>query len=62
MTRLVDPIHFFDSQGVSVLSRKHLEDEIAKLRQDNEQLRRRLKVAVRKLREKATSPDSETAN
>lgn len=46
-------IHFFDSRGNSVLSQNHLAEENARLIAENENLKRRLKAAVVRLREVA---------
>jgi hypothetical protein len=42
MSKKIDPIHFFNERGRSVVSDKHLEDEIAKLTKENEDLKRKL--------------------
>ena len=38
-SRLVDPVHFFDSLGNSVLSNTHLEQELQRLEEENEELK-----------------------
>lgn len=51
MSRLVDPVHFFDARGKSVLSNDWQEKELDRLRKENAELKRRLKAAVYRLRE-----------
>lgn len=48
--RLVDPIHFFDARGKSVLTNDHLAAEVDRLTMENRELKRRLKAAVTRLR------------
>ncbi|MER9176337.1 hypothetical protein NKH72_22415 [Mesorhizobium sp. M0955] len=51
MSRKVDPIHFFNALGVSVLTAEHQGAEIKRLNAENTELRRRLKSAVERLRQ-----------
>lgn len=61
MSRLVNPVHFFDARGKSVLSNDHLEVENDRLRAENAELKRRLKTAVQRLRT-LSSEENEIAN
>lgn len=61
MSRLVDPVHFFNSLGRSVLTQNHLERENARLEKENGELKRRLQAAVNRLRELSGEPKSEKA-
>lgn len=53
--KLIDPVHFFDAEGVSVLRRRQLERENEELRRRNERLERLLAAMRRQL--KATRAD-----
>ncbi|RWJ03502.1 hypothetical protein [Mesorhizobium sp.] len=61
MTRKVDPIHFFNALGHSVLTTEHQGAEIDRLKKENLELRRRLKSAVERLRQISTI-EGEKAN
>jgi hypothetical protein len=44
----VDPVHFFNERGHSLMSADHLHAEIARLTEENEELERRVRsLAVR---------------
>jgi hypothetical protein len=49
--RLVDPVHFFNSDGTSHLSVKHLLNKITILEAQNERLMRMLRARVERDRE-----------
>ncbi|MBA8881704.1 hypothetical protein [Phyllobacterium myrsinacearum] len=49
-TRLVDPIHFFNARGLSVLSEDRIEHELELLQEENAKLQRKLRLAEMKLR------------
>lgn len=48
MTRKVDPIHFFDQLGNSMVNRQHLEKRNAELEAEVERLNRMLEARNRK--------------
>jgi regulator of replication initiation timing len=50
MKRLVDPVHFFDERGASVLTLEHLEAENARLTLENEVLRGKLQNLYAKIK------------
>jgi hypothetical protein len=50
MTRRVDPVHFFDGLGQSLLTVSHQSEIIDRLAEENEELKRMLGEAVRRLR------------
>jgi hypothetical protein len=54
----VDPIHFFNARGQSILSADHLESENAKLRADNERLKGQVKILAMRLRTMAGDTES----
>lgn len=55
----VNPIHFFNARGQSILTADHLETENARLREENEALKRRVKALALRLRTMAG--DTETS-
>lgn len=56
--KLVDPIHFFNARGQSILSADHLESENIKLREENENLKRQVKSLALRLRTMAGDTES----
>lgn len=48
--RPVDPIHFFNARGVSVLTMEHQGAEIDRLKAQNMKLTRQLKATTQRLR------------
>lgn len=50
-TRLVDPVHFFDAQGNSMVSNEHQRARILELEAENAKLRRLLMAQIRKQQE-----------
>lgn len=50
MTRLIDPIHFFNEHGKSVLSMAHLEAENERLRREVVELKRQKNALALRLR------------
>lgn len=50
MSKLVDPVHLFDINGLSVLSRGHLEAENARLEKENAMLKAKLRQVIARLR------------
>ena len=63
MSRLVDPIHFFDSHGKSMLTRKTEEARIKELEGQVAHLKSLLTQTVTALkRERAKERNSESAN
>jgi hypothetical protein len=46
---LIDPIHFFNERGHSVLSADHLHGELQRLRDENEELERRCRSLAMRL-------------
>lgn len=46
----VDPIHFFNARGQSILSADHLELENSKLKSENERLQRQVRSLALRLR------------
>jgi cell shape-determining protein MreC len=61
MTRLIDPIHFFNERGQSVLSTAHLEAENAKLHQEIAELKRQKNALALRLRTIAGDTDESTS-
>lgn len=57
--RLVDPVHFFNAEGVSLLSLKHLMKVNESLEKDNERLLRLLRAQVE--RNRVGSSETETS-
>lgn len=53
----VNPIHFFNSRGQSILTADHLEAENNKLREENERLRSQVKSLAMRLRTIAGDPE-----
>ena len=51
MSRLVDPIHFFNARGKSVLTQEGLEERVEELTMENQRLKRMLKLAAQRLRQ-----------
>lgn len=60
MSRLVDPVHFFNARGKSVLTQDHLEARVEELETENAKLKRRLKAAVTRLRELSAEAPTRT--
>ncbi|WLR90978.1 hypothetical protein [Shinella zoogloeoides] len=61
--RLVDPVHFFDSHGRSMLTRKVEEQRIAELEAENLKLKQLLTRTVQALKgERAKSRERVIAN
>lgn len=50
MSKLYDPIHFFNSRGLSVLTQEHQIEEMNKLRAENNDLKRKLRAMTMRLR------------
>lgn len=48
--RKVDPVHFFDSLGHSVLAQGHLQARVTELETENEELRMQLAMANGRLK------------
>lgn len=51
MSRKVDPVHFFDALGESVLTRAWKREEIERLREENDRLRHQVKALAYRLRQ-----------
>lgn len=63
-SRLVDPVHFFNTRGKSILTQDHQEARIAELEAENERLRRivaKTTDALKRLTNQ-NSPKGEIAN
>lgn len=56
MSRLVDPVHFFNARGTSALTEAHLAERIRELEEENARLRRLLKLAGRQIQKLAERP------
>jgi len=52
----VDPIHFFNARGLSILSEDHLAHRVAELEKENAELRRRVRSLALRLRASAEEP------
>lgn len=51
MSKLVDPVHFFNARGMSVLTEDHLHARIRELEAQKAELERKLASAMRRLQE-----------
>jgi hypothetical protein len=60
MTRLKDPIHFFDALGRSVLTQDFLGEELAKAKAENAELKKKLKTAVDRIRKMTEEADDQS--
>ncbi len=58
--KLVDPVHFFDQTGVSMLSGRHLQERNAALEKENERLLDIIRRMQAKL--KQTDPEQDLPN
>lgn len=54
----VDPIHFFNERGHSVMSADHLHAEIRRLEQENDELGRKVRSLTMRLRLLAGEDDA----
>ncbi|MGV1754853.1 hypothetical protein [Agrobacterium sp. CG674] len=54
----VDPIHFFNSRGMAVMTEDFLRSENDKLRAENEELARKVKTLALRLRTMAGDTES----
>jgi hypothetical protein len=55
--RLVDPIHFFDARGRSVLTQEHLEAQVRALTMENRRLKQLLKQTAGALKASRARPE-----
>lgn len=46
MTKKIDPVHFFNALGRSVLGDRYLEDQVKRLEAENAELKRRLRAQI----------------
>jgi hypothetical protein len=58
--RLVDPVHFFDAMGRSMLTREFLDKRMEDLKAENAELKKKLKVAVDRIRKMTQTSDDQT--
>lgn len=56
--KLIDPVHFFNERGMSVLTADHLEAENKRLAAENAELKRKVKTLALRLRTMAGDEDS----
>lgn len=58
----VDPVHFFNARGHSILTMEYQAERIQKLEAENAELKRRLSAAIKRLRAAAESDKCSTQN
>ena len=60
MASKIDPVHFFNSMGQSLLTLDHQAAVIDRLVEENAELKRMLGAAIRRLRGYADAADTDT--
>lgn len=56
--KLVNPVHFFNERGQSILTADHLEKENAKLQEENTRLKQQVRSLALRLRSMAGDQES----